>query len=108
MGDKVLIAAAGRLTGALRKSDTVARMGGDEFVLLLGEIDDKDNAVNVGEKILEDFRRPFLIDGHSLSITISMGIAIYPESGGSVEELLKSSDRLMYSAKQNGGNRFAI
>ena len=108
MGDKVLIAAAGRLTGALRKSDTVARMGGDEFVLLLGEIDDKDDTVNVAEKILEDFRRPFVIDGHSLNVTVSMGIAIYPENGNSMEELLKSSDRLMYSAKQNGGNRFAI
>ena len=108
MGDRVLIAAAGRLTGALRKSDTVARMGGDEFVLLLGEMDNKDDAFNVGEKILEDFRQPFLIDGQSLIITVSMGIAIYPESVDSMEELLKSSDRLMYSAKQNGGNRFAI
>ena len=108
MGDKVLIAVAARLTGALRKSDTVARMGGDEFVLLLWEVDYKDDAVGVAEKILEDFRQPFISDGHSLKVTVSIGIAIYPENGENMEELLKCSDRLLYSAKQNGGDRFAI
>jgi len=108
MGDRLLIATAERLTDALRKSDTVARMGGDEFVLLLWQVDDKDAAVVVAEKILEDFRQPFIIDGHRLNVTISMGIAIYPESGDSMEELLKSSDRLLYTAKQNGRDRFVI
>jgi len=108
IGDRVLIAVAGRLTGALRKSDTVARMGGDEFVLLLWEIDDKDAAVIVAEKILKDFRQPFISDGHSLKVTVSIGIAIYPENGENMEELLKCSDKLLYTAKQNGGDKFAI
>ena len=108
MGDKVLIAVAGRLTGSLRKSDTVSRMGGDEFVLLLWEIDDKDAAVIVAEKMLNDFRQPFLIDGHSINVTVSIGIAIFPENGDNMEELLKCSDKLLYTAKQNGGDRFAI
>ncbi|MCX6001396.1 MAG: diguanylate cyclase [Chloroflexi bacterium] len=108
IGDRLLMAAAGRLTGALRKSDTVARMGGDEFVLLLGEVDDKLDAVNVADKILGDFRQPFLIDGHSLNVTVSIGIAIYPDNGDDIEDLLKNSDRLLYNAKQNGRDRFAI
>jgi diguanylate cyclase (GGDEF)-like protein/PAS domain S-box-containing protein len=108
MGDKVLIAVAGRLTGALRKSDTVARMGGDEFVLLLCEVDDKDAVVIVAEKILEDFRKPFISDGHSLIITVSIGIATYPEGGANMEDLLRNSDKSMYIAKQNGGDRFII
>jgi len=108
IGDRVLIAVAGRLTGALRKSDTVARMGGDEFVLLLWEVDDKDAAIIVAEKILKDFRQPFISDGHSLKVTISIGIAIYPEDGENMEELLKCSDKLLYTAKQNGGDKFAI
>ncbi|MCX6004573.1 MAG: PAS domain S-box protein [Chloroflexi bacterium] len=108
MGDRLLIAAAGRLTGALRKSDTVARMGGDEFVLLLWEVDDPDDAVSVAEKILEDFRQPFLINGHSLNVTVSIGIAIYPENGDTMEELLKSSDKSLYTAKESGRDRFAL
>lgn len=108
IGDRLLIATAGRLTGALRKSDTVARMGGDEFVLLLGEVDDEHDAVNVADKILEDFRQPFLIDGHRLKVTVSIGIAIYPDNGDDIEDLIKNSDRLLYNAKQNGRDRFAI
>ncbi len=108
IGDRLLIAAAGRLTGALRKSDTVARMGGDEFVLLLGEVDDRHDAVNVADKILGDFRQPFLIDGHSLNVTVSIGIAIYPDNGDDIEDLLKNSDKSLYTAKQNGRDRFVI
>ena len=107
-GDRLLVTAAARLTSSLRKSDTVARMGGDEFVLLLWEVDHKTDAISVAEKILEDFRKPFVIEGNSLNITISIGIAIYPENGDNLEELLKTSDRLMYTAKQNGRNRLAI
>jgi diguanylate cyclase (GGDEF)-like protein/PAS domain S-box-containing protein len=108
MGDRLLVAAAARLTGSLRKSDTVARTGGDEFVILLWEVDHKTDAISVAEKILEDFRKPFIIDGNSLNVTISIGIATYPENGGTIEELLKTSDRLMYTAKQNGRNRLAV
>jgi diguanylate cyclase (GGDEF)-like protein/PAS domain S-box-containing protein len=107
-GDKLLMAAAGRLTGALRKSDTVARMGGDEFVLLLWEVENKEDAVNVAEKILKNFRKPFVIDGQTLTVTVSIGIAIYPDNGDTIEDLLKSSDKSLYSAKHNGRDRYAI
>jgi diguanylate cyclase (GGDEF)-like protein/PAS domain S-box-containing protein len=106
MGDKLLIAAAGRLTGALRKSDTVVRMGGDEFVLLLWEVDHKDDAVIVAEKISEDFRQPFVINGHSLNVTISIGIATYPEDAEDLETLTKKSDAAMYYSKDHGRNQF--
>ena len=108
VGDKLLAAAADRLIAALRKSDTVARLGGDEFAMLLWEVGHNNDAVIIAEKILEDFRQPFIIDRHSLKVTVSIGIAIYPEDGENMEELLKCSDKMLYSAKQNGRDRFAI
>jgi diguanylate cyclase (GGDEF)-like protein len=108
VGDKLLVIAAGRLTGALRKSDTVARMGGDEFTLLLGEVEEKNDAVTIAEKILEDFRQPYAINGHRLNITVSIGIAIFPDDGKDVEALMKSSDNALYTAKQNGRDRYAM
>jgi diguanylate cyclase (GGDEF)-like protein/PAS domain S-box-containing protein len=108
IGDKLLVAAADRLSSALRKSDTVARMGGDEYVLLLSEIEGKDDAIKVAEKILEDFRQAFNIDEQSLNVTMSIGIAIYPDNGIDIESLLKKSDQSLYNAKGGGRNRFAI
>jgi diguanylate cyclase (GGDEF)-like protein/PAS domain S-box-containing protein len=107
-GDRLLSAAAGRLTGALRRSDTVARMGGDEFILLLGEIEDGEDAVTVADKILDDFRQPFTINHHSLTVTTSIGLAIHPSDGETIEELLKRADDALYCAKQGGRDRFAM
>jgi diguanylate cyclase (GGDEF)-like protein/PAS domain S-box-containing protein len=108
VGDKLLVIAADRLTGALRKSDTVARMGGDEFTLLLGEVEEKNDAVTIAEKILEDFRQPYTINGYKLNITVSIGIAMFPEDGKDMEALMKSSDNALYTAKQNGRDRYAM
>jgi len=108
IGDKLLVTAADRLTGALRKSDTVARMGGDEFTLLLGEVEEKNDAVIIAEKILEDFRQPYAINGYKLNITVSIGIAMFPDDGNDIEALMKSSDNALYIAKQNGRDRYAI
>jgi len=108
IGDMLLIATADRLTHALRKSDTVARMGGDEFIVLLTEIHEKADAVNVAEKIVEDFRQPFRLNSHSLNATVSIGIAVFPDSGQDIENLLKSSDQLLYRAKDSGRDRFVI
>jgi diguanylate cyclase (GGDEF)-like protein/PAS domain S-box-containing protein len=108
MGDMLLIATSDRLTRALRKSDTVARMGGDEFILLLTEVNEKADAVKVAEKIIEDFRQPFLLNTHSLNVTISMGIAIFPDNGKDIEELLKSADQSLYRAKESGRDRIVI
>ncbi len=106
VGDKLLVAAADRLTSILRKVDTVARMGGDEFALLLWDVDHKEDAVKVAKKIVEEFRRPFLIDGHTLNNTISLGIAIYPEDGKDIRDLLKGSDESMYRVKESGRDNY--
>ena len=108
VGDKLLVNAAGRLTSMLRKVDTVARMGGDEFVLLLWEVSKKDDAIKVAQKTLEGFRQPFIIDEKKLNITVSIGVAIYPEDGKDIKDLLKNSDELLYRAKESGRDRYQL
>jgi diguanylate cyclase (GGDEF)-like protein/PAS domain S-box-containing protein len=108
VGDKLLVAAADRMTSILRKTDTVARMGGDEFVVLLWDLDHKSTTVKVAQKILEGFRQPFSVDGHTLNNTVSVGVAIYPENGSNIEELLKSSDKSLYRVKESGRNNYQL
>lgn len=102
VGDRLLKAAGERLVGIVRKSDTVARVGGDEFVVMISQISRVENAVKVAQKILDSFLKPFLINGHKLYITTSIGIAVYPEDGEDVETLLKHADAAMYWAKEQG------
>lgn len=102
IGDRLLKAAGERLAGIIRKSDTVARVGGDEFVLVISQISRMEDAVRVAQKILDSFLKPFLLDGHRLHITTSIGIAVYPEDGEDVETLLKHADAAMYWAKEQG------
>jgi diguanylate cyclase (GGDEF)-like protein len=105
-GDKVLVEVACRLTSSLRAIDTVARFGGDEFVLLLWEIDHPDDAIKVMQKILHSFRRPFILDEHKLIVTASIGIALYPEDGKDINDLLKKSDEALYCVKNNGRDNY--
>ncbi|TGE31117.1 sensor domain-containing diguanylate cyclase [Desulfosporosinus sp. Sb-LF] len=105
-GDKVLIEAAIRLTGFLRKIDTVARFGGDEFVLLLWDLDHKDDAIKVTQKILNGFQQPFKIGEHKLNLTASIGIAMYPEDGKDIDDLIKKSDESLYYVKNNGRDNY--
>ena len=106
VGDLLLQGVGGRLTAVLRKSDTVARMGGDEFLLLLPEIAWDEDVAKVARKILDAFRAPFLLDGHELHITASIGVAIYPENGEDAGTLLKNADIAMYSVKEHGRNNY--
>ncbi|MCX6005294.1 MAG: GGDEF domain-containing protein [Chloroflexi bacterium] len=92
----------------LRKSDTVARIGGDEFVVLLPETSLAKDAVNTAQKIVQAFSKPFSVDGHELNITTSIGIALYPENGRDMEDLLKSADSAMYFAKEHGRNNYKL
>ncbi len=108
MGDAVLKEAAHRLKAALRDSDTVARRGGDEFVLLLPAIKAVADARLVGEKIRESIANPFDLSGHSLALSASIGIAVYPADGGTERELVTYADAAMYAAKKAGGNRVAF
>jgi diguanylate cyclase (GGDEF)-like protein/PAS domain S-box-containing protein len=105
IGDLLLKAVAVRLLQcAERESDTVARVGGDEFVVLLSHIQEKQDAITVAEKILQAIRQPFSVQNHHLSIGTSIGIAIYPEHADNLDTLLKHADSAMYQAKNNGKN----
>ena len=102
VGDQLLKSVAERLTSVTRKSDTVARIGGDEFVLVLPQIASPDNAAMLAQRILDIFQEPFLLDGRQLKITTSIGIAVYPDHGKEIEILLKNADNAMYQAKEQG------
>jgi diguanylate cyclase (GGDEF)-like protein/PAS domain S-box-containing protein len=105
-GDEVLKTVSARLTGIIRASDTLARIGGDEFILVMMESDHKDDASTIAQKILDAFIEPFLIDGRPVHLSTSIGIAIYPEDAEDLETLLKKSDSAMYYSKGHGRNRF--
>jgi diguanylate cyclase (GGDEF)-like protein len=105
VGDDVLVELARRLRASVRELDTVSRLGGDEFVLLLPDTDAQ-GAANVAAKILQTALDPFLIEGHELTVTPSIGIALYPQDGDSLETLSRSADAAMYLAKEEGRNGF--
>jgi len=106
VGDLLLREAAGRIPGVLRKGDTMARVGGDEFVLIMPEIKDKSDVAAIAGKVMNCLRRPFLIGAHEIAITTSLGIAFYPDDGEDQEILLRNADDAMYQAKQAGKNTF--
>ncbi|HTN64786.1 MAG TPA: diguanylate cyclase [Burkholderiaceae bacterium] len=105
VGDLLLIAVASRVRGVLRGSDTVARIGGDEFVVLLPRISAEADAIAVAETILAELNRPFEIGGHTLHISGSVGVAAYPKHAEDEAELMQCADQAMYQAKENGRNR---
>jgi diguanylate cyclase (GGDEF)-like protein/PAS domain S-box-containing protein len=102
VGDELLKAVGQRLSGIMRKSDTVSRIGGDEFILVLPQISQIENVTKFAERILNAFQEPFVFGRHRLQVTTSIGIAIYPEDGTNIENLLKSADSAMYLAKEQG------
>ena len=108
MGDRLLKSVANRLTGCLRRGDTLSRFGGDEFTLLLPEIRAADDVATIARKILDEIGAPFLIDGHELYVGTSIGIAVYPEGGESAQALLQNADIAMYQIKtqRQGGFTF--
>ncbi len=106
-GDKVLIEAAKRLVNVVRSEDTVSRLGGDEFLILLGHHTSPADAEIVAENLINELRKIFYIDERELIITASIGIAIYPNDGDNVTTLLKHSDSAMYHAKAMGRNTYA-
>ncbi len=106
-GDTIIRQAAQRLVGALRKSDSVARIGGDEFVILVPDLDRPRGAADVAEKILHVLQAPFTTSGQTLSLSASIGIAIFPDDSMEGKVLLRFADSAMYAAKQQGRNRWA-
>ena len=99
-GDRLLKEFACRLVGCVREQDTVARMGGDEFVVLLENVSSFDDALSVAEKIRGTTQQPLDIEGHVLQTMASIGIALYPDDGLEAESLLRHADKAMYLEKQ--------
>ncbi len=106
VGDELLQLVSQRLRHCLREGDTLARIGGDEFLLLLPHIRTRDNAAHIAEKILTSLKTPFHLNGHELYISASIGIAIYPNDGITHETLIKHADIAMYNAKDEGRNDY--
>ncbi len=105
-GDALLISVAKRLNGLLRKSDTLSRFGGDEFVLLLSQIAHPDHAAQVADKIVKALSEPFVINGFEVFTGASIGIAILPSDAKDQKELLRLADLAMYKAKEAGRNQY--
>jgi diguanylate cyclase (GGDEF)-like protein/PAS domain S-box-containing protein len=104
LGDQVLQQVARRLEDCLRKSDCLARMGGDEFTVLLTELADSRDALRVAEKLLAAFEEPFQVEGRDLFLTTSIGISLYPRDGKDAVTLQRKADTAMYRAKNHGKN----
>jgi diguanylate cyclase (GGDEF)-like protein/PAS domain S-box-containing protein len=100
VGDMLLQAVANRIKGCVRETDTVARIGGDEFVVLLHSIHGQEDADSVAEKILQVLAQPLRLDGHNLNIHTSIGVAHYPEHGIEEKQLFRHADEAMYAAKR--------
>lgn len=107
-GDALLTEVAQRLLAVIRAADTVSRLGGDEFTIFLQNLSSFEGVCNVAEKILEALSQPFEVESHVIFITASIGIAVYPHDGNTVEALLKHSDTAMYNAKEQGRNNYQL
>lgn len=103
-GDQVLLTISKRLTDLLRKGDTVSRFGGDEFVLLIGGVSQHEDIDNVVRNIQTSLAEPINLAESSVNITVSIGIALYPENGDDIKDLLRKSDAAMYQVKKSGRN----
>lgn len=106
-GDQLLQQVAKRLEHCIRKTDTLCRLGGDEFIMLLGELHQREDATRVAELVLRTLSQPFVLEQNQIAqIGVSIGIALYPTDGATLEALLKSADIAMYRAKDGGRNRY--
>ncbi len=106
IGDLLLKAVAGRLTGSVREFDTVARQGGDEFVVVVTDVEDREDVRRVAEKLIAALDSPVVLDDIELDVTTSVGVSMFPIDGADSKTLLKRADMAMYRAKEGGGNNF--
>lgn len=107
-GDELLKSFGERVSTCLRESDILARQGGDEFIVLLPEIDDEENVRICAERIIESLQQKWIIGDHTFETTSSIGIAIYPKDGVNMDELLTNADHALYKAKQIGRNTYRM
>ena len=106
VGDRLLIQTAKRLRQTVRNEDIVCRLGGDEFIVLIGNLSNKDDIHPITRKLLKCFRNTFQLNGRELAVTASMGVAIYPKDGSNPTELLRNADAAMYHSKSQGRNTY--
>jgi diguanylate cyclase (GGDEF)-like protein len=107
-GDQLLKDVASRMLSCIRHSDTVARIGGDEFTVVLSEISVIEDPKNIADKILKSLQEPFALEGEEVTISGSIGITIYPQDGEDIETLLRNADHSMYLAKKRGRNCYCL
>ncbi|MFZ4287098.1 putative bifunctional diguanylate cyclase/phosphodiesterase [Variovorax sp. HJSM1_2] len=105
-GDQLLCEVASRLVGCVRKADVVARLGGDEFLIVLPDIGTRDSAVQVASKMLDTVKKVIHLEGHKVSVSPSIGIAMFPDDGSTVDELSRHADAAMYHAKDSGRGNY--
>jgi diguanylate cyclase (GGDEF)-like protein len=106
VGDELLVEVAKRLQGQIRKSDTLSRLGGDEFTILLENVQNNENVIDVTRSLLRVMEDSVELENHSFYVTLSVGVSLYPEDGRSADELLKNADTAMYQAKDEGRNTY--
>jgi diguanylate cyclase (GGDEF)-like protein len=107
-GDILLMEAAQRLLGCIRESDTLARIGGDEFIVSFFAVAERKSVPSMAEKILKSLNRAFDINGQKVRISASIGISFYPDDGATPDTLMKSADQAMYEVKEAGKNGIAM
>ena len=105
-GDAILVAVAARLKNCVRNTDIIARVGGDEFVIVLTEVAHVDHIATIVRKISKSLQRPLLIKGHEFFVSASQGISVYPYDGADIKTLLKNADLALYKAKESGRNNY--
>lgn len=108
IGDDLLKSVAVRLAGSVRQGDTVARVGGDEFLVLLPRCSTSEDAVTVVERLIAAFAHPFVLDEREIHVTISVGLAFFPANGDDLRAVVKAADAAMYRAKESGRNKYMV
>ncbi len=106
-GDELLKEVSQRMHSVIRKIDTIARMGGDEFVIILSDLKNRSDIEEIVERIIAEISRPYLIKEHTIEITPSLGISMFPEDGNEVDTLLRKADMAMYKSKTKGGKTYS-
>ena len=107
-GDKVLKEVAIRSKSALREYDTIARMGGDEFSVLILNVEKKQEVKKILKRMMEKVNQKFVIGSHIITPSLSVGVAMYPDDGTNIEELINKADKAMYESKGLGKNRYCF